>query len=162
MTEKKMDLPGCARGRFDERQSFVALVRRGGAEWHDLVMETIRENTVLRKVAHRELRNNLLEVSPAGALDLAKLISIGSLLHGPHEHLRTPDAERDDCLRDILKAVGKGTRFFTNHGHAEDGDEADFLASSFHANTLAGTTIDVCLIGVSDENVLVLWRFEDD
>lgn len=70
--------------------------------------------------------------------------------------------ERDACLRDVLNAVGNDARFFTNHGHAEDGEEADFLASSFHVNALAGTTIDICLIGVSDENVLVLWRFEDD
>lgn len=70
--------------------------------------------------------------------------------------------ERDTWLRDMLKAVGDGARFFTNHGNAEDGENADFLTSSFHTNALADATIDVCLIGVSDEKVLVLWRFEDD
>ncbi|MEU7060706.1 hypothetical protein [Streptomyces sp. NPDC046197] len=162
MKERKTGLPGCALGRFDERQSFAALVARGGADWHDTVMETIQGHPVLRQVDRMELRDSVLQVSPAQALDLAGLISVGSLLHGPRESLRTSDAERDACLRDILKAVGNGARFFTNHGQAEDGEEADFLASSFHANALAGTTIDICLIGVSDETVLVLWRFEDD
>ncbi|MFL4948466.1 hypothetical protein ACJ6WE_14070 [Streptomyces sp. MMS24-I31] len=125
-------------------------------------MDTIQGHPVLRQVDRTELRDSILEVSPPKALDLAGLISAGSLLYGPLESLRTPDAERDACLRDVLNAVGNDARFFTNHGHAENGDEADFLASSFHANALAGTTIDICLIGVSDENVLVLWRFEDD
>ncbi|MER6975742.1 hypothetical protein [Streptomyces carpinensis] len=162
MTERETGLPACARGRFEERQSFAALVARRGTDWHGTVIETIQGNPVLRQVDRSELRNNLLEVSPAQALDLARLISVGSLLYGPHASLRIPNTERDSCLRDILKAVGDGARFFTNHGHAEDGEEADFLASSFHTNALADTTIDVCLIGVSGENVLVLWRFEDD
>ncbi|OIK29464.1 hypothetical protein [Streptomyces malaysiense] len=108
------------------------------------------------------MRDSLLEIFPTQALELAGLISVGSLLYGPHPSLRVPNAERDACLREVLGAVGDSARFFTNHGHAEDGAEADFLASSFHANVLAGPTIDICLIGVSDENVLVLWRFEDD
>ncbi|MET8807179.1 hypothetical protein [Streptomyces sp. NPDC004546] len=162
MTNRKTGLPACARGRFDERQSFAALVARRDADWNDTVMETIQGNPVLRQVDRGELRDSILEVSLAQALELAGLISAGSLLYGPHESLRAPDVERDICLREILRAVGDGARFFTNHGHAEDGEEADFLASSFHANVLAGTTIDICLIGVSDENVLVLWRFEDD
>ena len=162
MTERKTWLPCCAQGRFDERQCFAALAPRRGVDWHETVLETIRENPALQQVERSELRDSLLEISAAEALDLAKFISAGSLLYGPRESLRTPDKERDDCLRDILKSAGKGARFFTNHGHAEDGEEADFLAASFHANTLAGTSIDICLIGVSDENVLVLWRFEDD
>ncbi|MFS4091443.1 hypothetical protein [Streptomyces sp. AF1A] len=162
MTKRNAGLHACARGHFDERQSFAALVARRGADWCDIVMETIQGNPVLREVDRGELRDSVLEVSPAQALELARLISAGSLLYGPHESLRVPDMERDACLRELLRAVGDGARFFTNHGHAEDGEEADFLASSFHANVLAGTTIDICLIGVSDENVLVLWRFEDD
>lgn len=160
--ERKTDLPACVQGRFDERQSFAALVARKGADWHDTVMDTIQEHPALRQVDRTELRDGILQVAPHKALDLAGLISVGSLLYGPLKSLRTPDVERDACLRDVLNAVGNDARFFTNHGHAEDGEEADFLASSFHANALAGTTIDICLIGVSDENVLVLWRFEDD
>lgn len=159
---QKTCLPPCAQELFDERQSFAALVARRGAEWHDVVMDAIQPNPALRQVDPGDLRDSILEVSTAQALDLAGLISVGSLLYGPRASLRTPDTERDACLRDILVAVGNGARFFTNHGHAEDGAEADFLASSFHVNALAETTIDVCLIGVSDENVLVLWRFEDD
>lgn len=162
MTEGKMGLPECVQGCFDERQSFAALAVRTGADWHDTVMETIQGNPVLRQVDRSELRASLLEVSPAQALDLAGLISVGSLLYGPRESLRRPNAERDACLRDILESAGSGARFYTNHGHAEDGEAADFLATSFHANTLVGTTVDICLIGVSNENVLVLWRFEDD
>ncbi|MEU6771112.1 hypothetical protein [Streptomyces sp. NPDC046759] len=162
MTERKTGLPACAQGLFDERQAFAALAARRGPDWYDTVMEAIRGNLILRQVDRSELRDAILEVSPAHALDLARLISRGSLLHGPHASLRTPDVERDACLRDILEAVGTSARFFTNHGHAEDGEEADFLASSFHAHTLVGTTIDICLIGVSDDNVLVLWRFEED
>lgn len=162
MTESMAGLPACARGRFDERQSFAALAARGEPDWHDTVMNTIQGNPVLSQVDSGELHDSLLEVSPAQALELAGLISVGSLLYGPHPSLRVPNTERDTCLREVLGAVGDGARFFTNHGHAEDGAEADFLASSFHANVLAGPTIDICLIGVSDENVLVLWRFEDD
>jgi len=159
---QKSVLPACAQGHFDERQSFAGLAVRTGADWHDTVMETIQRNPELRQVDRSELRDSLLEVSPAQALDLAGLISVGSLLYGPRESLRRPNTERDACLRDILESAGSGARFYTNHGHAEDGEAADFLASSFHANTLAGTTVDICLIGVSNENVLVLWRFEDD
>ncbi|MYW48486.1 hypothetical protein [Streptomyces sp. SID161] len=162
MTQGKVGLPACARGRFDERRSFAALVARGGADWHDTVMRAIQGNPVLRQVDRQELRGGILEVSPGQAAQLAGLISVGSLLYGPCASLRAPDEERDACLRELLGAVGNGARFFTNHGHAEDGEEGDFLAPSFHANVLAGTTIDICLVGVSDENVLVLWRFEDD
>ncbi|MEU8971427.1 hypothetical protein AB0D11_19525 [Streptomyces monashensis] len=135
---------------------------RKDADWHDTVVETIRGNPVLRQVDRAELRDSILEVSPSQALELAGLISLGSLLYGPHESLRAPDAERDSCLGELLGSVGDGARFFTNHGNAEDGEAAKFLSSSFHANVLAGTTIDICLIGVSNENILVLWRFEDD
>ncbi|MEU0860515.1 hypothetical protein ABZ352_34905 [Streptomyces griseofuscus] len=162
MTESRTGLPARARGRFDERQSFAALVGRGEPDWHVTVMNAIQGNPVLRQVDSGELRDSLLEVFPAQAMELAWLISVGSLLYGPHPSLRVPDAERDTCLREVLGAVGEDARFFTNHGHAEDGAEADFLASSFHADVLAGLTIDICLIGVSDENVLVLWRFEND
>ncbi|MDF3298194.1 hypothetical protein [Streptomyces tropicalis] len=162
MTARKPGLPACARGRFDERQCFAALMTRKGVDWHETVMEIIQDDPVLRQVSHRELEDSLLEVSPAQALDLAGLISVGSLLYGPHESLYASDVERDACLQEILRCTGKGTHFFTNHGHAEDGKEADFLAASFHTNTLTSKTIDVCLVGVSDENVLVLWRFEDD
>ncbi|MFR9796264.1 hypothetical protein ACL02U_10230 [Streptomyces sp. MS06] len=155
-------LPPCARGRFDELQSFAALVARTGGDWRDTVMEAIKGHSVLRHVDRRELQDSLLEVSPSEAMELAGLISVGSLVYGPSESLRAPDGERDACLREVLRAAGNGARFFTNHGHAEDGEDGDFLASSFHANVLAGLTIDICLLGVSDENVLVLWRFEED
>ncbi|MBN0046303.1 hypothetical protein JS756_19780 [Streptomyces actuosus] len=155
-------LPPCVRGRFDELQSFAALLARTGEDWRVTVMESIRGHPVLRHVDRRELQDSLLEVSPSQAVELVGLISVGSLVHGPSESLRVPNAERDACLREVLRAVGNGARFFTNHGHAEDGEEGDFLASSFHADVLAGLTIDVCLLGVSDENVLVLWRFEED
>lgn len=160
--KEKTGLPACAQGRFDERQSFAVLVARRGADWHDTVMEAIRGNPVLSQVDRQELQESILEISPRQAMELAGLISTGSLLYGPSESLHAPDTERDACLREILRATGNGARFFTNHGHAEDGEEGDFLSSSFHANVLAGTTIDICLLGVSDENVLVLWRFEDD
>ncbi|MFB0618518.1 hypothetical protein [Streptomyces sp. AGS-58] len=162
MTNSNTALPVCARQRFDERHAFVALGVRGGADWRDTVMEVIQGHPVLRQVDRQEMRDSLLEVSPGQAMELAGLISVGSLLYGPCASLRAPDEERDACLRELLRAVGDGARFFTNHGHAEDGEEGDFLASSFHANVLAGTTIDICLVGVSDGNVLVLWRFEDD
>jgi hypothetical protein len=155
-------MPDCARGRFDARQSFAALVPRRGVDWYDTVMETIRDSPVLRQVDRAELRVALLEVPVAGALDLAGLISAGSLLYGPHASLHTPDPERDACLREVLDAVGRDARFFTNHGHAEEGETAGFLDRSFHASVLAPTTLDICLVGVSEESVLVLWRFEDD
>ncbi|WP_143074793.1 hypothetical protein [Streptomyces mangrovisoli] len=126
------------------------------------MLEAIHGHPVLRHVDRRELRDGVLEVSARQAVELAALISVGSLLYGPGESLRAPDAERDACLREVVRAAGDGARFLTNHGHAEYGEEADFLASSFHADVLAGPTIDICLLGVSDENVLILWRFEDD
>lgn len=159
---EKTCLPPCVQQCFDERQSFATLAARRSADWHDTALEAVQRHPVLQQVDRREFRDSILEVLPTQALDLAGFISVGSLLYGPSESLRTPDAERDARLGDILKTVGNGARFFTNHGHAEDGEEADFLASSFHVNVLTKTTMDVCLIGVSDENVLVLWRFEDD
>lgn len=162
MTRNNPDLPGCLQRYFDERQSFAAINSRGETEWNETVVEMVHGTHALRIVDRTTLRDSLLEVSHEGALDLARLISGGSLLYGPSESLRTLDTERDECLRETLATAGKNARFFTNHGHAEDGDQADFLVSSFHVNSLADTTIDVCLIGVSDENVLVLWRFEDD
>ncbi|MEW1644364.1 hypothetical protein [Streptomyces sp. NPDC091219] len=162
MTRKSPDLPGCLQGYFDERQSFAAISSRRGADWYENVVEMVHGTPALRIIDGMTLRDSLVEVSHEGALDLARLISAGSLLYGPSESLRTVDTERDNCLLETLAAAGKNARFFTNHGHAEDGDQANFLVSSFHVNSLADTTIDVCLVGVSDENVLVLWRFEDD
>ncbi|OIJ69451.1 hypothetical protein [Streptomyces mangrovisoli] len=155
-------LPACAKDRFDGAHSFATLVARAGADWHGTVIDAVQGHPVLRHVDRRELGESVLEVSPAQAVELAGLISVGSLVYGPGESLRAPDPERDACLREVVWAAGNGARFFTNHGHAEDGEEGDFLASSFHAKVLAGPTVDICLVGVSDENVLILWRFEDD
>ncbi len=51
--------------------------------------------------------------------------------------------------------MGEGATYFTNHGHAEEGKDADFLATAFHADVVAGPTLDICLIGVTDQRLLV-------
>ncbi|MFJ8540657.1 hypothetical protein ACIRFH_01335 [Streptomyces sp. NPDC093586] len=158
---KKRELPACARGHFDQRQTFVALSHRKDDDWHHIAGEMIKHSPALHGVDTSELRDSVMEISHNGALQLATLISVGSLLYGPRS-LPNHDHERDTCLSRVLDCAGEGARYFTNHGEAEEGDEADFLSSAFHANTLADATIDVCLIGVSEDAVLILWRFEDD
>lgn len=157
-----LPLPPCARGRFDPRQSFAALAARSNGGWAQAVVEVIQEHPVLGHIEPEELRQAVWEISRAGAADLATLISAGSLLYPMAVPLRRPDPAREECMRQLLDTVGEGARFFTNHGEAEEGENADFLASSFHANVIAGPTLDICLIGVTDEKVLVLWRFEED
>lgn len=112
-------------------------------------------------VTSNGLRQSLLPVSGRGAEDLMKLIAVGSLDSGPDQSLKEPDEERDTCVRNILGAVGKKVEFFTNHGHAEAGEEADFLTTSYYSDSLAATLYDICLIAVSSDFVVVAWRFED-
>ncbi|MER6994686.1 hypothetical protein [Streptomyces sp. NPDC000410] len=154
--------PAFPDGWFDRRQTYVALFPRTGDDWYATVVAAVQEFPALRCVDRQALEENLTEISDIGAFDLCKLISFGSLLQGPHASLRQPDTHRDECLARVLESLGPSARFWTNHGHAEHGDAAHFLASSFHVNGLADATIDVCLVGVSTESVLTLWRFEND
>jgi len=109
----------------------------------------------------QELESSLMPVSRRGAEDLLKLVSFGSLQAGPNPSLEAPDAARDACISEILDSVGESALYFTNHGHAEDGDSADFLASSFHFNSLAVTVYNICIIAVTSDRILSAWRFED-
>ncbi|MDA4885420.1 hypothetical protein ACI3K5_27620 [Streptomyces sp. MPA0124] len=160
--KQQHQLPMCTQRHFDERQTFVTLSHRKGDDWYQAASELVREHAALHNVDASGLRDSVLEVSRKGALDLATLISTGSLLYGPRYSAQQRDHERDSCLSDVLDSVGEGARYFTNHGEAEEGDDANFLASAYHVNALAETTLDVCLIGVSHDSILILWRFEDD
>lgn len=108
------------------------------------------------------MEESLFEVSRENALDLSKFIAFGSLLRGPVPSALDADGRRDSLLAHMFDRLGADACFWTNHGGAEDGQESGFLSSSFHVNVLAEATIDLCLIGVSSEAVLILWRFEDD
>ncbi|MCQ4201218.1 hypothetical protein ACFW5W_11610 [Streptomyces sp. NPDC058783] len=155
-------LPMCTQRHFDERQTFVTLSHKKDDDWYQVASELVREHAALHNVDASGLRDSVMEVSRKGALDLATLISTGSLLYGPRYSAQQRDHERDSCLSDVLDSVGEGARYFTNHGEAEEGDDANFLASGYHVNALAETALDVCLIGVSHDSILILWRFEDD
>ncbi len=160
-----LPLPPCAGERFDARHSFAALASWRGGEWPHAVAEIVREHPVLRSVEPEILAEHTQEVlSPSGALELATLISAGSLLTPRADalSLRTPDPSRERCLRQVLECLGEGARYFTNHGEAEEEKDADFLATAFFADAIAGPTMDICLIGVTDQRLLVLWRFEED
>ncbi|WP_344015993.1 hypothetical protein [Streptomyces thermospinosisporus] len=148
------------REHFGEYSTFVALVSREGGDWGSVVVEAARAVPVLQNLNVADLKNTVLGISSKDAFDVARLISGGSLLYGPPRPIE--NAQRDACLLNLFEALGEHAEFFTNHGEAEDGETGDFSTLSCHVNVLAETTIDVCLIGVSDSKVLILWRFEDD
>jgi hypothetical protein len=169
---KARELPACATGLIDERQTFLCLVQRVHEDWIEDVLETIRGSDgrtrvgldptgLFGELTPADLRQNLLPVSRPGAEDLLRLLAVGSFYSGPDPTLREPNEVRDACVRAVIDSVCGDAEFFTNHGHAEDGDAADFFASSFHWNSLAEVLYDVCLIGVSPDWILVAWRFED-
>ncbi|MEU9577374.1 hypothetical protein [Streptomyces chilikensis] len=162
---KTMPLPPCAGERFDARHCFAALASWSGGDWSHAVTEIVRGHPVLQSVEPEVLADHTQEVlSPSGALELATLISAGSLLspRAGAVSLRTPDPSREQCLRQVLECLGEGARYFTNHGEVEEGKDADYLATAFFADAIAGPTMDICLIGVTDQRLLVLWRFEED
>ncbi|MFD5554823.1 hypothetical protein ACFWIA_13445 [Streptomyces sp. NPDC127068] len=157
------DLPDCAKVYLDPRQTFAALRPLQGADWCTTVARAVGGVPALASVDTAELRDALGEVSRAGARELARVISAGSLLHGAKSPWTSADPGRDDCMDALLRAVGSDARYFTNHGAAEEEEEQrNFLASSFHVNSLSTATLDLCLLAVSPAAVLVLWRFEDD
>lgn len=150
----------------------LCLKERGHPDWvHDLLAFTNGEggtgpigtdpSVMFDSVTADQIRDSLLPINRQGAEDLLKLVAVGSLYSGPDRALQEPDKTRDGCVRDVLDAVGDTAEFFTNHGHAEDGAAADFLASGFHWNSLAVTLYDVCLVAVGSEHLLIAWRFED-
>ncbi|MGC9501326.1 RNase A-like domain-containing protein [Streptomyces sp. WG7] len=111
-------------------QKNAALSPREGGNWRQVVTGTVKGNPSLRNMNSSELRESIMEVSRENVFDLAKLISAGGLLHDPRVSLRHGDHERDSCLLDVLDTVGEGARYFTNHGQAEEGENADFLSPS--------------------------------
>ncbi|MEU0374224.1 hypothetical protein ABZ070_29005 [Streptomyces sp. NPDC006283] len=166
------NLPECAIRYFDGQNTLLHLARRTNRDWMADVLSVVagakgiahagvEAATMFGTVTIDDLRRSLLPVSESGARDLLKLLAVGSFYWGPEESLHRPDPVRDKCVRDTLQAVGSGADFFTNHGHAEDGYEADFLQAGFHFNSLATTLYDICLIAVSPDFLLVAWRFED-
>lgn len=165
-------LPECAVSLFDTRWTVLCLKERGRQDWvHDLLEFTngaggaeiigTDPSVMFDSVTGDQIRESLLPIRRQGAEDLLKLVAVGSLYSGPDQALQEPDEARDGCVRHVLDAVGDTAEFFTNHGHAEDGAAADFLASSFHWNSLAVTLYDVCLVAVGPEHLLIAWRFED-
>ncbi|WP_033325293.1 hypothetical protein [Streptomyces yerevanensis] len=166
------ELPECAKQFVDERHVFLYLAQRVHEHWTEDVSAILHDSNGLGRagadpsgmfsdLTPAALRRSLLPVSRRGAEDLMGLLAVGSFCYGPDPTLRQPNEQRDAAIRAILEAAGDHTEFFTNHGHAEDGDSADFLTRSFHFNSLANVLYDVCLIGVSPERLLIAWRFED-
>ncbi|MBK3577734.1 hypothetical protein JHN63_28830 [Streptomyces sp. MBT65] len=165
-------LPKCATRLFDTRWTCLYLLPRKHEDWIvDLLAFTQGKNSgehigiepsgMFDSVTDDQARVSLLPVSRKGAEDLLKLLAVGSFYSGPDPSLQEVDEVRDSCMRDILASAGEDLDFFTNHGHAENGDEADFLTHSFHWNSLATTLYDVCLIAVAADRLLIAWRFED-
>ncbi|MFC8919969.1 hypothetical protein ACFT5C_29870 [Streptomyces sp. NPDC057116] len=167
------ELPECATWLVDERHAFLCLTTRVNEDWTEDVLAAISTGSdgpgrvgidpvgMFGDITADDLRSSVLPVSRRGAEDLLRLLAVGSFFDGPDMSLREPDETRDTCVRDILASVGEEAEFFTNHGHAEDGDAADFLAAGFHYNSLARVLYDVCLIGVARDRLLLAWRFED-
>ncbi|MFJ4920369.1 hypothetical protein [Streptomyces sp. NPDC088725] len=165
-------LPECATQLFDERSAFLFLAQRANEDWVHDALSVIQGSksgdrigvapvAMFDAVTSDDLRQSLLSVNRRGAEDLLKLLAVGSFHLGPDASLREANEVRDGCVRGIVRAVGEEVEFFTNHGHAEDGADADFFASSFHFNSLSTVLYDVCLIAVSSQYLLVAWRFED-
>ncbi|GGU34005.1 hypothetical protein [Streptomyces violascens] len=102
-----------------------------------------------------------MPVARRGAEDLLKLILSGSLFHGLDAQLIASDLVLARSIQEVLDSFGPGVEYFTNHGHAEDGEEAQFLVTGFHFNSLAVTLYDICPISVDSDRILVAWRFED-
>jgi hypothetical protein len=165
-------LPECAAQLFGGSSHFVQLSRRTAEDWVDDLVHVLRgrksaqhigiaPEAMFDDVDPETIRLSLLPVPRHGAEDLVKLLAYGSFYYGPDLSLRQADRARDECVRDILRSVGAEAEFFTNHGHAENGDSADFFQAGFHYNSLAVTLYDVCLVAVSPDHLLVTWRFED-
>lgn len=165
-------LPECATALFDPHWTALRLAPRIHEDWIDDVVAFTRGEghgesvgvypaSVFEAVTGELVRESLLPVTGEGAQELLKFIAVGSLYEGADPSLRDPDAARDRCIREVLESVGCSAEFFTNHGHAEDGEDADFLVSAFHWNSLAATLYDICLVGVTPQRLLVAWRFED-
>ncbi|WP_405992094.1 hypothetical protein [Streptomyces sp. NBC_00986] len=165
-------LPKCATRLFDTRWTCLCLLQRQHEDWiADLLDFTqgknngdrigVKPSEMFDSVTHDVATASLLPVSRKGADELLKLLAVGSFDSGPNQSLLEADEARDSCVREVLDSVGKGSDLFTNHGHAEYGDTADFLTRSFHWNSLATTLYDVCLIAVTADRLLIAWRFED-
>lgn len=165
-------LPECASTLLDPLRAVVCLTPRSHEDWADDLVAFTRGDCggesvgvdpvpMFEAVTGELVRQNLMPVTSEGAEELLKFLAVGSFYEGPDPSLREADEVRDGCVRDVLASVGDSVEFFTNHGHAEDGPDAEFLVSGFHWNSLAVTLYDVCLIGVTSERLLVAWRFED-
>ncbi|MDV9169507.1 hypothetical protein R6V09_05080 [Streptomyces sp. W16] len=165
-------LPKCATRLFDTRWTCLCLLQRKHEDWIvDLLAFTQGKNSgehigiepseMFDSVTDSQVRESLLPVPRKGAEDLLKLLALGSFDSGPNQSLQEVDEGRDSCVCDVLASAGENIDFFTNHGHAEYGDSADFLTRSFHWNSLATTLYDVCLIAVAADRLLIAWRFED-
>ncbi|QZZ29055.1 hypothetical protein [Streptomyces sp. ST1015] len=166
-------LPESVTGLFDPRYSLLRLVPRKHEEWADdlvALMRGARSETgfgvdpavMFDELSGAEVRESLLPVTRESAQDLLKIIAAGSLHDGVDAAaLRHPDEIRDGCIREMLDSMGDSVEFFTNHGCAEEGPDADFLVSGFHWESFAVTLYDIGLVAVSPDRLLVAWRFED-
>ncbi|MFD7342363.1 hypothetical protein ACFV98_41365 [Streptomyces violascens] len=163
------ELPARISALVDPRACFTQLQRRTGPDWRRDVIRVVRHPQgigvdpapLLREASLDRLRESLAPVARRGAEDLLKLILSGSLFHGLDAQLIESDLVLARSIQEVLDSFGPGVEYFTNHGHAEDGEEAQFLVTGFHFNSLAVTLYDICLIAVDSDRILVAWRFED-
>ncbi|MFD7167636.1 hypothetical protein [Streptomyces violascens] len=163
------DLPPYISARADSGEYFIQASRRNAPDWRYDVTEIIRNpqgagidpTAMFDNMSVELLQDSLAPVTRRGAEDLLKLIVSGSLFGGPDARLIESDHVLGRSIQELLDSLGPETEYFTNHGHAEDGDDAQFLVSAFHYNSMAVTLYDICLIAVSSDRILVAWRFED-
>ncbi|MGW1869830.1 hypothetical protein ACWCPS_30260 [Streptomyces mauvecolor] len=163
------ELPPCISTRADSGEHFVQVSRRNAPDWRHDVTDIIRNPqgvgidpaAMFEDMSVERLQESLVPVTRRGAEDLLKLIVAGSLFDGPDTRLIESDHMLSRSIQEVLAPFGPGAEYFTNHGHAEEGDDAQFLVSAFHYNSMAVTLYDICLIAVTSDLILVAWRFED-
>ncbi|CAM5578209.1 hypothetical protein SXANM310S_01268 [Streptomyces xanthochromogenes] len=150
-------------------QYFMQMSSRNDPDWRHEVISIIRNpegvgidpTPMLEGLSVELLQESVALVTRRGAEDLLKLIVSGSLLRGPNAQRIESNHILGRSVQEVLDLIGPGADYFTNHGHAEDGDDARFLVSGFHYNSMATTLYDICLIAVTSDRILVAWRFED-
>ncbi|MEU3371676.1 hypothetical protein ABZ734_14570 [Streptomyces sp. NPDC006660] len=163
------ELPPYLSARADSGEYFIQMSCRNDPDWRRDVTGMIRNprgfgvdpSPLLEGLSVERLQESVAPVARRGAEDLLKLIVAGSLFDGVKAESIASDHGLTRSVHEALDLFGPEAEYFTNHGHAEDGDDAQFLVSGFHYNSMAVTLYDICLIAVASDRILVAWRFED-
>ncbi|MCX2971828.1 MULTISPECIES: hypothetical protein [Streptomyces] len=171
---KDIELPQDAEQAFRDGQVFLRHVKREASDWREDVVKAVtfapadpdvgvlRRRAELLGVSTADLCENLLNVSKGAAMNVLRFIAGGSLIYGPASLSVETAMSIENCIASIFSAFGDCASFFTNHGAAEDGAPESCFSGSYHVNVVASSVMDLCIIAVSDDEIFIGWRCEED